>query len=326
MPEKISEKDLLEELRRLADDLGRAPKSTEMTEDGAYSTTVYATRFGSWEGALNEIGRSTDEYEKSPSFRYTDEELLDQLREVADEIGKPPTAVEFDDHSDSSRTTYQNRFGSWNAALQEAGLDINRTHGEKESVPCDHCGSPVERTQGQLERLDHVFCDGECMGKWESEQYSGEGNPRYVKYEKDCVNCGEPVLRAPWIHRASERTFCDSQCQGEWVRETGFMSGENSPLWKGGGGREYGADWIYIRKDILERDDYQCLACGLTEDEHQEEFGTSLNVHHRNPVRNYEEPEDAHDPENLVTLCRSCHSTWERLPVQFEAPEQAASD
>jgi 5-methylcytosine-specific restriction endonuclease McrA len=32
-----------------------------------------------------------------------------------------------------------------------------------------------------------------------------------------------------------------------------------------------------------------------------------LDVHHRIRVRCFQTPEEAHTPDNMITLCRSCH-------------------
>ena len=53
---KVLRGDLLRELRRLADELDRPPKSTEMEEHNKYSQGVYNRRFGSWEEALEACG------------------------------------------------------------------------------------------------------------------------------------------------------------------------------------------------------------------------------------------------------------------------------
>lgn len=50
---EISDEDLLGELQRLADQIGRDPKPSDMESTGEYSSGVYINRFGSWSGALN---------------------------------------------------------------------------------------------------------------------------------------------------------------------------------------------------------------------------------------------------------------------------------
>ena len=58
--------------------------------------------------------------------RYTDEDLLDDLRSFAAEYnGRPPIAPEADDPETGLPTaaTFARRFGSWNAAIAAAGFD-----------------------------------------------------------------------------------------------------------------------------------------------------------------------------------------------------------
>ncbi len=56
--------------------------------------------------------------------RYTDEQILDQLRDCAKDLGRSPTMREFERHDGTTvhPQTVIERFGSWNAAKREAGL------------------------------------------------------------------------------------------------------------------------------------------------------------------------------------------------------------
>ena len=53
-------------------------------------------------------------------------DLIRQLRELGDELGRPPTAKDLDEHRDSmpSKSLYWHMFGSLKNALREAGFDI----------------------------------------------------------------------------------------------------------------------------------------------------------------------------------------------------------
>lgn len=66
-------------------------------------------------------------YIKSGRKIYTDNELLEYLRRFHKEIGRIPIVADFDnDPKYPSRGTYANRFGSWNNAIDTAGLWNNR--------------------------------------------------------------------------------------------------------------------------------------------------------------------------------------------------------
>ena len=62
------------------------------------------------------------------SFRNnigTDQELLDDLKRVAVELGRDNLVTrEYDEHGKYSSTTIRHRFGQWNIALEKAGLKI----------------------------------------------------------------------------------------------------------------------------------------------------------------------------------------------------------
>ena len=68
---------------------------------------------------------------------------------------------------------------------------------------------------------------------------------------------------------------------------------------------QYGPNWFKIRKTILERDHFQCQLCSVSGTEQ------TLHVHHIIPFRNFTNPVDANQPENLTTLCHTCHDRVE---------------
>ena len=62
------------------------------------------------------------------SQRYTDEQLLEELRECAARLGRSPTMREFslDSEANPHPQTLVTRFGSWNRAKRKAGLVARR--------------------------------------------------------------------------------------------------------------------------------------------------------------------------------------------------------
>lgn len=62
-----------------------------------------------------------------------------------------------------------------------------------------------------------------------------------------------------------------------------------------------GERWVEAKKAAHQRDRV-CQSCGSSDD---------LHVHHIRPVRTFDDYTDAHDINNLVVLCSSCHRKWE---------------
>jgi len=57
------------------------------------------------------------------NWSVTDEECIEELRHVADALGKSPTMEEFDEHADLSAATVSRHFDGWNSAKEEADLE-----------------------------------------------------------------------------------------------------------------------------------------------------------------------------------------------------------
>jgi len=66
-------------------------------------------------------------------------------------------------------------------------------------------------------------------------------------------------------------------------------------------------NWRRLRKMVLERDDYECQFCGVTDNEHRGEHDQGLHIHHIIPRGDGGEDH----PENLITVCGGCHRTLE---------------
>ena len=65
--------------------------------------------------------------------QYTDTELCADIRRVASTLGHAPSLTEYREHGDHSVTTYYNRFGSWNGALEAAGFTAHDQQGAIET-------------------------------------------------------------------------------------------------------------------------------------------------------------------------------------------------
>src|SRR5438270_9689273 len=90
---RYSDDQILAELRASAERLGRSPTMREFAADEA--TTVHPQtvieHFGSWNSAKRAAGLV-------PRRFATREELLGLLKELGEELGRPPTAKDIDEH------------------------------------------------------------------------------------------------------------------------------------------------------------------------------------------------------------------------------------
>jgi hypothetical protein len=119
-PNKIPREELLTDLQRVGEEVGRAPYKSDINEYGKYSAATYTKRFGSWNDAVAEAG-----FDPNPQGRQqqlSTEELIEKLHELDEQLDRTPTQGDMDKHGEHSARTYRLRFGSWTDALQEAGL------------------------------------------------------------------------------------------------------------------------------------------------------------------------------------------------------------
>ena len=118
---RYSDEQILTELRASAERLGRSPTMREFAADpdaDVHPQTVIE-HFGTWNAAKRAAGLT-------PRRFISRDELLGQLRELGDEIGRPPTARDLDAHRGrvASKSLIWHTFGSLTAALREAGFDV----------------------------------------------------------------------------------------------------------------------------------------------------------------------------------------------------------
>jgi Homing endonuclease associated repeat len=118
---RYSDDEILGELRACAERLGRSPTMREFASDAGSSVhpQTVIEHFGSWNAAKRAAGLV-------PRRFATREELLGVLRELGDELGRPPTARDIDEHKGRlpSKSLYWHTFGSLSTALREAGFDV----------------------------------------------------------------------------------------------------------------------------------------------------------------------------------------------------------
>jgi 5-methylcytosine-specific restriction endonuclease McrA len=208
--------------------------------------------------------------------------------------------------SEDCRAEYQSE--------HRAGEDSFAWEGGMASVTCEECGEEFETYPAEADSTQ--FCSYDCLGAAREKSMLGEQNPSWDggRATLSCEMCGSEYQATP--ARAEVSRFCSRECLGR------SRTGKRNPNWKGGHDPYYGPNWRERRREVLERDNYTCQDCGMSDSKCQEQYGKALSVHHRVPLRKFV-PEDgkpdfeaANSMDNLITLCLRCHRKWESLPVQ----------
>ena len=240
-----------------------------------------------------------------------------------------------------SRAEELNRF----SLIPEMGFLLLKT---QMIVKCKVCGKEIYRRPYSIRKNKHSFCSFQCLGifqrnggykicpvcgekfyvrkcKIKTQIYcSGKclyasrkgkgfnGKPCPIRYGKDspswkggkmlkCLYCGKQFWAIP-SRIKSGRKFCSSKCFGFYYVDTTSkrVKGKNNPMWRGGTSKlPYPFKWTEtLKESIRQRDNYKCQLCGCP----QEENITKLHIHHIDYNKNNL------DPDNLVSLCQSCHS------------------
>jgi hypothetical protein len=163
---RYSDDQILDELRACAERLGRSPTMREFAADPV--TTVHPQtvieHFGSWNAAKREAGLV-------PRRFATREELLRVLRELGEELGRPPTARDIDARKGAmpSKSLYWHTFGSLTNALREAGFDV--PVGEERLERAVEQGVELARRLGRLPKFadwaEARKADDALMTEWQ---------------------------------------------------------------------------------------------------------------------------------------------------------------
>lgn len=145
---RYTDEQILDELRASAARLGRSPTMREFAGDpeAAVHPQTVIEHFGTWNAAKRAAGLT-------PRRFISRDELLDQLRALADELGRLPTARDLEERrrTMASKSLIWHTFGSLTAALREAGFDV--PVGEERLERAVTQGAELARSLGRLPKM-----------------------------------------------------------------------------------------------------------------------------------------------------------------------------
>ncbi|WP_247005171.1 homing endonuclease associated repeat-containing protein [Halosolutus gelatinilyticus] len=116
----LSEDDLLSDLRRIADEHGQPVLVEDVEEHGKYDPATYFRRFESWFDAREQAGLIAEDIR--PARQVDEDDLIEALRDLAMDLGRPPSQSEMNHRGEYSIKPYLRRWGSWSNTLDATGL------------------------------------------------------------------------------------------------------------------------------------------------------------------------------------------------------------
>jgi hypothetical protein len=181
----------------------------------------------------------------------------------------------------------------------------------KKETECKKCVVEFEYYPSSKDGHYCECCSREIPWDWSYDR-TGEEHHNWNRVCVTCSYCGDSKEVKNSVFELYSEFFCGMECLGDWRSEN--WSGEDHPFWKGGEIADYGGKWPSVRKKARRRDDYKCVICGKK----REDMGYGPEVHHIIPVREHENPQNAHRIENVVSLCDVCHPNAEHGNIEVE--------
>jgi Homing endonuclease associated repeat len=163
---RYTDDEILAELRASAARLGRSPTMREFAADAEarFHPQTVIEHFGTWNAAKRAAGLRPRRY-------ISREELVTQLRELGEELGRTPTVRDIEARRGrmASKSLIWHTFGSLSAALKEAGFDVPVGEERLERAIAD--GAVLARELGHLPKMaewkDARARDATLLSEWQ---------------------------------------------------------------------------------------------------------------------------------------------------------------
>lgn len=142
---------------------------------------------------------------------YSDEELLNEIRRIADRSGVDGTLSSrvFDQHAEMSSSTVHRQFGSWTAAIKQAGLTPNT---ETTKIPRDDLIAELRRLRKEVDQIPTI----DQMDEYGAYAYITYYE-RFGSWKAALEEAFEEIPDREWEHVSD----------GELLAELRRLSGEN---------------------------------------------------------------------------------------------------
>jgi 5-methylcytosine-specific restriction endonuclease McrA len=265
-------------------------------------------RFGGWQQALTRAGiqhrySGVSAAKRDTGRTFTDDQLIAELRRVSEKIGGKVLTIEvFNQNASMHAETVRKRFGSWSAALKQAGLTISKSqkrysdddYFENLLAVWTHYGRQPRYVE--MDRPPSYISSGAYESKW------GTWTKALVAFlERVNSDARREESPSPTAETIEESAPLNRSRQ---IQRTRRLKEEDRRQIKLG-----------LRYEVLKRDRFRCIICGASPATH---LGCVLHVDH---ILAYSKGGKTL-AENLRTLCEPCNlGKSDKLEGQLAALE-----
>lgn len=148
-------REFLEVLQEQFEKTGEAPTMAEINEAGTSSQQCYEY-YDTWRETLLAAGIAPNK--RSPRTSGSKEEVIEELQNLAEELGYPPKTTDIEEYGKFGVSTYYNYYPNWQSALEDAGLiNENSPANRKSDETTTESGSTSDIVDQLLNDIDSTF-------------------------------------------------------------------------------------------------------------------------------------------------------------------------
>lgn len=96
--------------------------------------------------------------------KYSNRDLITMLQQFSKRENRAP--IKRRNELRASPATFQRRFGSWNKALEAAGIDVVIRMNERVEVSCKHCSVLFTKMPSEIKKESNNFCTRSCSATY----------------------------------------------------------------------------------------------------------------------------------------------------------------
>jgi len=291
---ELTKKQLLTELKRVWDALGRRPSYGEFRKEGRIGTKVYERKFGTWRNAIEKFcSKYGYNLQGTKGTVATKEILLAELKRVAST--SLSDVLDFQTYKECGGTysigTFQHYFGSWKNAVGKISLKDGHRINTDEDLFSEI--QSLWEIFGRQPKTSDIKRDGGIslnvfqrrFGSWTKAIHAfcrdRKGEPDERLEVSDSIGSLSESIKLAEAQAIQEKTDESDET------ETIIMTTPRFPSPR-------------LRFRVLQRDNFTCVKCGRSP---TNEDGVKLHVDHIKPYSKGGET----IIENLQTLCQKCN-------------------